>query len=844
MNGSVSTPIELGEQSFRQVCNGSPYSAQAANYRENGLSVIPCADKAKFPGTYTSAYGWRPASGWQKYCDDLPSDFEMSIWDKWPDAGICLALGPASAPPGMQLVAVDIDTDEPIEVAAIKSALPGSPVSKRGAKGETQFYLASMAVENKPFNNANKRRLLDLLCNGRQTVMPPSQHPDCPACGTKSTVGADNHCGECGAEGYGAYRWLTIDTLEGYAVADLPILPDDIVERLTVALAPFGYQAPEVHAPGSADLGIDSPHRSLNDIALGNLDAWVPSLALHGCTRSGRNYKAVAHWRPSSSGRMLSKRKANLSISPDGIRDFGDDKPYTPIDLLMVACGADLDTAFRWLQERVAPSKPVNLRASAPVASSEPEDEENEVWRPVRRKGTGNLRLIWSGCGKAEVQTVTQSSASEGDTNSTAYFDLEIEPGLLGDLARFSQTYAYRPVREFALPAALSVLAALFGRRWATPTGLGLNLYMIGLAPTGTGKEALIGAPSAILHAATFSHLIGPGDFTSDSAIEMAIRARPNFLASIDEIGEFVGSAQHRMAANYSKSIRKALLDLYGKSRPDGRWTGKQKADREQDKASIPVFAPTLSILGASTGTGFFDALTEANLSDGFINRFIVVQATSAGARQRSPERIKPPKSLIDGLRTAYDNSQPSGNLAAVSSRDATVAPCIQTVQWADDDAIKAISIVEDWEDEARNEGREGIVARAAENTQKVASLRALARNPSTPTVTAGDVAWAWHFVRSSIEAMERAALENMGGTDFSRIVDAARKAIGKAGPTGITRRDLLRAAGLRGKEDKQIEPALKRLETLGEIYSGMWPGSERGARPTQRYRLLAFDEG
>ena len=38
-----------------------------------------------------------------------------------------------------------------------------------------------------------------------------------------------------------------------------------------------------------------------------------------------------------------------------------------------------------------------------------------------------------------------------------------LEPGLLGDIARFSQTYAFRPVREFGLPAALAVGAAIFG---------------------------------------------------------------------------------------------------------------------------------------------------------------------------------------------------------------------------------------------------------------------------------------------------------------------------------------------------------------------------------------------
>jgi hypothetical protein len=80
-------------------------------------------------------------------------------------------------------------------------------------------------------------------------------------------------------------------------------------------------------------------------------------------------------------------------------------------------------------------------------------------------------------------------------------FDLDAEPGLLGDIARWSQTFAYRPVREFAQPAAIATLAAIFGRRWATPTGLGLNLYLVAIAETGGGKDALLAVPRRLLAA-------------------------------------------------------------------------------------------------------------------------------------------------------------------------------------------------------------------------------------------------------------------------------------------------------------------------------------------------------
>ena len=58
-------------------------------------------------------------------------------------------------------------------------------------------------------------------------------------------------------------------------------------------------------------------------------------------------------WRPSTTGRTSEKRHFNLKIVPEGIRDFGADQGYTPLDLVMAACGCDLDTAFGFLSTRL-----------------------------------------------------------------------------------------------------------------------------------------------------------------------------------------------------------------------------------------------------------------------------------------------------------------------------------------------------------------------------------------------------------------------------------------------------------------------------------------------------------
>src|SRR5262249_38230459 len=61
--------------------------------------------------------------------------------------------------------------------AALSAVLPQTPAKKRGAKGETLFFYGPEIKESKSWN-INGKRVIDLIGPGRQTVLPPSLHPD------------------------------------------------------------------------------------------------------------------------------------------------------------------------------------------------------------------------------------------------------------------------------------------------------------------------------------------------------------------------------------------------------------------------------------------------------------------------------------------------------------------------------------------------------------------------------------------------------------------------------------------------------------------------------------------
>ena len=129
-----------------------------------------------------------------------------------PRASLGVALGYAG------VIALDVDTEDADQLAAICQAVPPSPVAKTGAKGFTAFYRAALgaSIPSRHYADARKRGIADLLSAGTQTVLPPSPHP------------AGN-----------AYRWLTADTLLSVPAHELPLAPADIAERLDTALAPW-----------------------------------------------------------------------------------------------------------------------------------------------------------------------------------------------------------------------------------------------------------------------------------------------------------------------------------------------------------------------------------------------------------------------------------------------------------------------------------------------------------------------------------------------------------------------------------------------------------------------------
>jgi Bifunctional DNA primase/polymerase, N-terminal len=825
----------------------SPYALAGPTLVANGYSAIPIMPGTKRPGLADRGIG-----EWQRFCDRLPTKIETNLWCDRPGIGVGVALGAASG----GLVAVDVDSDDPAVIAAVEG-ICASPVHKRGRKGHTAFFRASPSVKPRSFRFANGDGV-DLLASGKQTVLPPTIHPDTGK----------------------PYAWLSVDTLEQVSPEHLPELPEDIADQLAVVLAQFGCasQPEPMVATHTAGGSCDDCWKETNEAALANLGAWVPALRIEA-KREGVGWRAQAKWRNGDG--------YNVSFHPKGIRDFAAGVGYSAIDIVAKVANCEPHEAMRLLRDKLGlcDPEPVEFRlkmegdaAAEPVvhgAISPDEDIEVQVdasraevfsegvnraqglvTADVRRRHLIEAALTIShrlpaereagvNCDakriggwiyfemkrRAEINpaavgaTPEVGAHAESDPADGAVdiprpmldpFDPPVAGGLLQKTAQWIYETSFVPSGELSMLAAIGVMSAFVSRRYVGPTGLSPNLYLVGLATTTAGKDGPLSAAINLLTTAGMTHLLGSGDITSDKGFEKLVRRKPACLLPMDEIGSWLEEGSGRGAAPHAKARRKALLTLYTKSKQNSVYLGKDDAGPDVQASDNPVYMPCVSILGVSTLTTFFNGLKEENTADGLIGRMTVVRIPPSD--QTSPQDFEQDTSVPVDLQRAYIDAMADwpvvGELAAINAKNPLMRPTVHKVPFADESARQAFRDIKTEERAliAVDQSFEGCVGRAAEQALKFAMIRAGSRDFATPAITADDVEFGRSFAWISAEMMREGMADYMAGSDFEDRCKTIMRAVKAAGRKGIAEYKLRRLAGVRKIEPRHYDEAIRFL--------------------------------
>lgn len=325
----------------------------------------------------------------------------------------------------------------------------------------------------------------------------------------------------------------------------------------------------------------------------------------------------------------------------------------------------------------------------------------------------------------------------------------QFPPGLLGDIAEYIYLQAPRPVPVIALAGALALLAGITGRAYNV-SNMGLSQYILLLADTGIGKEAMASGISKLMAAVTkgdenaaLNKYIGPGEISSGPALIKWLTTQPCFLSIIGEFGLRLQQMTGRGAPAHEVSLRKMLLDVFGKSGAGQVLQPMAYADK--DKNTIAINSPNLTLLGESTPGRFYEALDEAMVTEGLLPRFMIFEYT--GERSRGNEdhaNVKPSPKLVGHMR----------ELIAICSQKEYVGQAQQVA--FDEGALKLLKMNGVF-DEYCNEQRKGsnsdvlkeLWSRGHVKAMKLAALVAVGISPVYPTITEAVALWAMDWVTS-----------------------------------------------------------------------------------------------
>jgi hypothetical protein len=691
------------------------------------------------------------------------------------------------------VIAIDIDVldlDTALALEDMVTALPGGDRALRrvGRAPKSLFLFRAVEpckkIETAEYLIAGEKCQIEVLGAGQQFV----------AFGTHPETGVE-------------YEWTTESPLQ----VDFTDLPELAVDTLTAfmvraeaLLASAGEPVRKKTAARPPSTAGSTFWQQVNSAALANADAWVRELFATATQEAG-----TGAWRVSSAslGRALQE---DISIHADGIQDFGLEQPETPISLVEKYGGApSVKDAAIWLCERLGRDpadfgwqvrKPVEIRFGA---SKEPPQAANDD--------------------DADVEDLPLPEPDAGGLPEHLCFP----PGAVGDFARFTVSCARFPSPHLALVSALAFTAGLVGRRYKGPTGLRSNLYIVGLAESGFGKDITIRTSEALadstVHGSGVSQKLFMDKIRSMPGIAGKLRKTPSCVAVQDEFGRWLAEHTGKNVATHKAEIASALMELTGA--PAGSWGGMEKAEGNIAR----IIQPCFSIHGISTPSTFWGALGSSNISEGLLPRMVLIDVGN-----REPVKVREPAGDLDNIPADLSEkvamllggqSQYHGPFYAMAAKSDEKPFPMVTV--GTDEGVR--DFFEEFDDRVRamkssiDRRYWPILNRVGENAARLAMIVAVGCDPRSPIITMDIQQWANEVAEHSLRVILKGADTNIADNDRQAEYLRVRAMIERKGKEGMKHAHIIK--NLKGSiPGPRLDDILSMLRQSGEVFYAECP--------------------
>lgn len=305
-------------------------------------------------------------------------------------------------------------------------------------------------------------------------------------------------------------------------------------------------------------------------------------------------------------------------------------------------------------------------------------------------------------------------------------------PGLVNDVQQYCLDTAPYPDRVLAFCGALSLLSLLTGRKVRDSGGVRTNLYLLGLANSGVGKDWPRQLNQRLLTECGQAKMFGDS-FASGEGLEDRMHIQPAALFQVDELDTLFRRINDAKDGR-QESLMAALLKFYGAS--SSAYPMRVKAGQED---ALLIHQPHLVVFGTAIPKYYYESISERMLSNGLFARFLVLEA---GKRSDGAESVYEdlPRHLLEsvGRWLAYN---PGGNLQTESPRPREVRLSDDAADVYRQHRCECSELYRTAESES-DEGGMSVWARAGEKARKLGLLAACSENALCNAVEARHAVW------------------------------------------------------------------------------------------------------
>jgi hypothetical protein len=380
-------------------------------------------------------------------------------------------------------------------------------------------------------------------------------------------------------------------------------------------------------------------------------------------------------------------------------------------------------------------------------------------------------------------------------------------PEFIDEVVQYDLKTAFRPQPELSLAAALTLLATLTGQRITDHSGTRTNLYSLGVCPSGGGKERTRQVNKDILGKSGLGAYLGPEGIASHAGLFNAVEEQPVILFQLDEIGRFLKTLHDSRNSPHLFNVITMLMKMYTNS--GSVFKSDAYADTAKNKT---INHPHACLYGTTVPESLYDGLTPESLTNGFLSRMLIFEASNPDPEMQEVTMIDPPDSILE-TALWWSEFQPG-----TSSQTSQIVPLV--VQYTEEGRITMNNL----EAEAQKQRQKAsefvrtMWSRTTEKARKLALLYACSVNHEQPIVDLEAANWAAslsdYLTRKMIFTAEQWVSENPFEQQRKRVMRTVRD----AGEGGISKTKLNRATKhLKSPERDEILKSLIEAKEIEE---------------------------